>query len=212
MIDIAKSPIGESTNRKVKRYYRFHAQIYDATRWSFLFGRKAVLKMIPDLPSSPSILEIGCGTGYNIRLLENHYPDAEIVGVDLSPDMLKVAQNKTGNPERIKLLEARYGSDAFYKESFDLILLSYSLTMMNQQYDELIYKITQDMSSNGIIAVVDFHNSRFKWFRRWMKMNHVDMNGNLLPLLQEHFYPVQTEVKKAYGGLWSYFKFVGAQR
>lgn len=211
MIDVLEQNTGEFQEKNIERYYRFHARFYDVTRWSFLFGRRTILDMIPDLPPQPKILEIGCGTGYNIRQLENYYPDAQVLGVDLSPDMLKIAQNKIGNTDRIDLLAASYGSDSLDKESFDLILLSYSLTMMSQQYEDLICGITHDMSSDGIIAVVDFHNSPFDWFRRWMDMNHVDMNGRLLPQLQKHFSSVKTEVNQAYGGLWSYFKFVGRQ-
>ncbi|MBK9054941.1 MAG: class I SAM-dependent methyltransferase, partial [Chloroflexi bacterium] len=28
----------------MERYYQFHARLYDATRWSFLFGRSTILQ------------------------------------------------------------------------------------------------------------------------------------------------------------------------
>jgi S-adenosylmethionine-diacylgycerolhomoserine-N-methlytransferase len=31
---------------RMDRYYRFHAKIYDATRWSFLFGREALIRQV----------------------------------------------------------------------------------------------------------------------------------------------------------------------
>ncbi len=37
----------------------------------------------------PRIVDKGCGTGALIAALAAHYPDAELVGVDLSPEMLR---------------------------------------------------------------------------------------------------------------------------
>ncbi len=33
----------------LERYYRFHSRIYDATRWSFLFGRDKLVRIITKL-------------------------------------------------------------------------------------------------------------------------------------------------------------------
>ncbi|MBS7531342.1 methyltransferase domain-containing protein [Hazenella sp. IB182353] len=40
------------------------------------------------------ILDIGCGTGYTTQLLIDRYPEADVVGIDLSPGMLRVAEEK----------------------------------------------------------------------------------------------------------------------
>ena len=45
------------------RYYRWHAPLYDATRWSFLFGRAALIRGIALHRRPRRILEVGCGTG-----------------------------------------------------------------------------------------------------------------------------------------------------
>jgi S-adenosylmethionine-diacylgycerolhomoserine-N-methlytransferase len=48
----------DGTPGALARYYRFHARIYDATRWSFLFRRTAL-----SAPAAPAhILEVA-GTG-----------------------------------------------------------------------------------------------------------------------------------------------------
>lgn len=209
MMEVAPTHTSESYSNKVENYYRFHAPIYDATRWSFLFGRKRILDMIPDLPADPRIMEIGCGTGQNIRRLENQFPNANILGVDLSNEMLKIASEKLNGSDQVDLLKARYGSDQLHKGSFDMILLSYSLTMMNGLYKDLLIQVSKDLKPDGHVAVVDFHASPFDWFRRWMNLNHVDFSGHLLPQLQKHFQPIKKEVNNAYAGLWSYFLFVG---
>lgn len=55
---------------QLERYYRFHATIYDATRWLFLFGREGIIREIrARLPEDGEIVEIGCGTGRNLARL-----------------------------------------------------------------------------------------------------------------------------------------------
>ncbi len=210
MTETVNTDTGNPQN-EVKNYYRYHSRIYDATRWAFLFGRDEILDMIPNLPSQPRIIEIGCGTGKNLERLEYHFPDAKIIGVDLSSEMLEIAKNKLGNSNQIELCNARYGSDNINLDPADLLLFSYSLTMFGDDVDHIFEQITRDLKPNGYIAVVDFNTSPFQWFRTWMGVNHVDLSGHLLPLLNKYFCPVKTEVHKAYKGLWSYFLFLGQQ-
>ena len=70
-------------------YYRFHARIYDATRWSFLFGRDRLINLAAEtvardgLERPARVAEIGCGTGRNLLALSRALPGASITGVDL---------------------------------------------------------------------------------------------------------------------------------
>lgn len=194
---------------KLQRYYKFHSGIYDATRWSFLFGRQKLLWELPELPPRPRILEIGCGTGKNIQILEYLYPDATIVGIDLSEDMLKKARLKSECSKRVSLINCRYGADKQDLEAFDLVLLSYSLTMIGDQIEKILQQIHEDLKPTGFIAAVDFHNTPFNWFRRWMAANHVEINGTLLSLLLKYFEEEKYSIQKAYLGFWKYFTFLG---
>ena len=59
----------------LRRYYRGHARLYDATRWSFLFGRAALIRALARVSPPPRhILEIGCGTGSNLVRLVRGTP------------------------------------------------------------------------------------------------------------------------------------------
>lgn len=198
-----------SKGQEVEQYYRLHAPLYDATRWSFLFGRDSLLDMIPDLPSQPQVLEVGCGTGKNIERLEYHFPDAQITGIDLSLEMLRKADERLHESTQVELKLGRYQGDSFEYNSFDLILLSYSMTMFGPHVDAIFNHLLKDLKPNGYIAVVDFNTSFFSWFRRWMEFNHVNFSGHLLPLFKKHFHPTDIKIQKAYLGLWTYFQFVG---
>jgi S-adenosylmethionine-diacylgycerolhomoserine-N-methlytransferase len=91
----------------------------------------------------------------------------------------------------------------------DVVLFSYSLTMINPQWRELVLQAKADLRPGGVVAVVDFHDSRFSWFKRHMSNHHVRMDAHLLPLLRQEFIGMHDETQPAYGGLWHYFVFVG---
>lgn len=196
----------------IERYYRFHARVYDATRWSFLFGRSAIIQKHLTQHNPSHILEVGCGTGKNLVTLCQYFPTADLVGIDISADMLKQARRNLGLERgQIQLLHQPYDHPLKSEKPFDLVICSYSLSMINPGWEQTIQAAAQDLKLGGLIAVVDFHDSRFGFFKRWMAINHVRMEGHLLPKLQALFRPVNIDIYQAYGGLWQYLFFVGGK-
>jgi len=188
-------------------YYRWHAHFYDATRWAFLFGRTALILQAANQLRPRRILEVGCGTGKNLAELARRFPHAEIVGLDLSAEMLAKARKKIDvYGQRISLLERAYSAPVSNGDPFDLIVLSYCLSMINPGYDEVLALCNLDLSPHGSLAIVDFHDTRFAWFRRWMGVNHVRMDGQILAALEKSRLNLDScSVTRAYGGLWRRF-------
>lgn len=201
----------QSYPENLRRYYRYHSFIYDLTRWSFLFGRKTLVQNLPPLKENPTIIEIGCGTGNNLLPLANRYPNAEIYGIDLSSDMLIKAAQKVHSQNNIYLQQRLFDNSYHRNQPADLILCSYSLTMMDKITNKKLIALEKNLKPEGYIAIVDFHTSPYTWFRDWMKRNNVDLKGKLLPLLQLHFSEYEANLKKAYLGLWNYFYFIGSK-
>ncbi len=198
----------------IESYYRLHARIYDATRWSFLFGRNAILDRVAAVQPMPlRILEIGCGTGRNLAALARRFPRATLTGVDLSGAMLAIARRKTAAlGPRVNLLQQAYGPALATPDGYDLVLCSYALSMFNPGFEQAIAAAQRDLAPGGHFALVDFHATPFPWFARWMGVNHVRMDGQLRPLLLDHFLPVTDERHSAYGGVWRYLLFVGRRK
>lgn len=195
---------------RMEQYYRLHSKIYDATRWSFLFGRRRIIERVVSLHTPRHILEVGCGTGKNLITLGQMFPQANIIGLDISESMLSVARkNLESMTQRISLLCSSYDQSLKLAQSFDLILFSYSLTMMNPGWDQAIEQASHDLAEDGIIAVVDFHDSQLTGFKKWMAVNHVRMDGHIYAKLNQHFSPQIAEIQPAYGFLWQYFLFAG---
>jgi len=207
------NPEAENTQVKtVRSYYQLHAKIYQATRWSFLFGRRRIIHALKlSMMSDKTVLEVGCGTGHNLSNLAKYHPLLQMIGVDISPEMLKVASKRLQrHSRRVLFLEKPYApGDWKLPAKPDVVLFSYCLTMINPGWEEAMQRAYDDLEEGGLIAVVDFHDSPFKFFHRWMGYNHVRMDNHLLPVLQKRFTPVLLEVDQAYGGLWSYFLFIG---
>lgn len=196
---------------KMQGYYKLHAFIYDITRWTFLFGREKLLKMLSfEREDQLDILEIGCGTGKNIAALAKRFLNAHFTAFEVSPDMAKVTRKKLKDyQERVELIEKPYSSQIKLAKKFDVVLFSYSLTMINPQYAELIEQAKKDLKNGGIIAVVDFHDTPSKLYRNYMIFNHVKMESHLLPVLQKNFSTQHQEIKKGYAGVWQYFIYLG---
>jgi S-adenosylmethionine-diacylgycerolhomoserine-N-methlytransferase len=201
---------------KMVGFYRLHAKIYDSTRWTFLFGRDLLLQWL-SFPSKVTFqtVEVGCGTGYNLAALAQHFPNMQLTGIDVSPDMLTQAE-KTLLPwsKRVQLIQDYYQDETLSKQGIqpDLMLFSYALTMFNPGWEAALAQAVKDLKPGGLIAVTDFHDTRWGFFRWWMGVNHVRMEAHLLPVLEQHFQTLKCEVKPAYGGLWNYFVFLGEKR
>ena len=194
----------------MRGFYRWQASIYDATRWSFLFGRNVLLAQLPGT-AAQTVLEVGCGTGRNLKWLAKRHPGWRLTGVDVSPDMLARAGRATlPYSHRVQLLEKPYGAGAILlPEPVDIVLFSYSLTMFNPGWEAAIEQAWQDLKPGGWVAAVDFHDTPSGLFRSWMTRNHVRMDGHLLPFMEARFQTVHKKIQPAWGGLWQYFLFVG---
>lgn len=191
----------------IDRYYRLHAPVYDLSRWSFLFGRNRIRNWLPVLPPNARILDLGCGTGKHLRDLSRSYPKSFITGLDRSESMLKQASKKSLRTN-VRLRSTEYVMSSFESANLDLILASYSLSMMDRP-ESTIDIMYHHLRRSGYVLVVDFDESPFSAFKSWMHMNHVDLNAPLFDMLNIRFECVTTEQKHAYGGLYQYRLFLG---
>ena len=193
----------------VEGYYRWHSRIYDLTRWSFLFGRQHLIRSLAQVGTPTKLLEIGCGTGHNLLSLAKQFPAAQIIGIDVSTDMLSIANKKLQpHQSRVTLLNQAY-TGSIAPGAYDLIICSYALSMFNPGWHPAIHSAITDLKPGGHFALVDFHDTAHPWFRRWMQQNHVEMHAHLLPELSAHLTPIQQKIIPAYGNLWSYLHFIG---
>lgn len=85
--------------------------------------RQGVIEHIQGRPRR--ILDLACGTGSTTLLLKQAFPQAEVIGIDLSPHMLVVADQKAQAAHlEIRLQQADAEATRFPDASFDVVTAS----------------------------------------------------------------------------------------
>ncbi|MFX1267256.1 MAG: class I SAM-dependent methyltransferase [Promethearchaeota archaeon] len=107
-----------------------------------------------------SILEVGCGYGFNIETWAKKYEKARFVGIDIEPKGIEFAQKLVDQNkwnERIKILNKSANEYVqITKDKFDLIILNQVLHEMNpdENYRRQLFKdLHLLLRDNGILLV-----------------------------------------------------------
>ncbi len=198
----------------IQRFYRFHARIYDGTRWPFLYGRRRAAAAL-DLRPDSRVLEVGCGTGLNLRyILEYLDPDAgALVGVDYSPDMLAQAEKRIGARgwQNVALHQADAATLDLGRR-FDAILFAFSVAVI-PNWSAALERAYEHLTTGGRLVVLDF--GRFERWGRvgalarwWLRRHHVETLGPYTERLAAIF--GQIDVEQWLGGYG--FLAVGQKR
>ena len=80
----------------VRRKFSRAADTYDEHAHVQKEAARRLFNLLPD-KRYRTILEIGCGTGNYTSLLLGKLPEARITALDFSPEMIQIAQKKTGS-------------------------------------------------------------------------------------------------------------------
>jgi S-adenosylmethionine-diacylgycerolhomoserine-N-methlytransferase len=182
--------------QKLSDMYRWTRHVYDLSRRYYLLGRDQMLEDIAEQPAG-SVLEIGCGTARNLRLLDEHAPQHTLYGLDASLSMLATAREKldrTGCTKRITLGhgEAQQLSpeaQLHVDEPFDIIFFSYVLSMMPDGPAALRTAL-RHLAPNGQLYVVDFWDQADlpDWlasgFQQWLSLFDVYPRPDLVDTLR----------------------------
>lgn len=87
------------------------------------WNREAVIKAVTGTPSK--IIDLGCGTGSTTIMLKQAFPNAEIIGLDLSPQMLVMSEYKAQQGKLdIQWVHGLAEATKFADGEFDLVTAS----------------------------------------------------------------------------------------
>lgn len=119
--------------------------------------REEAIQRLPDL-KEPRILDVSTGTGANLPLLVERYPDYKaIVGVDYTPAMLKQADRMVRDQSLqnvdLKLIDAREMSSAL-DGCFDLVMSTYSLSIIPES-TSVLREMKKLTCKDGYVMLLD---------------------------------------------------------
>lgn len=108
-----------------------------------------LLKHVP--PGCSNALELGCGTGTFARLLAERAE--HVLALDLSPQMIRIAQERSGHLSNIDFQVADALAWEFPPEQFDCIV---SITTLHHlPMEQMLIKMKAALAPNGTLIVLD---------------------------------------------------------
>jgi len=211
-----RAPLLMTQRHRMSRYYGFHSRIYDVTRWMFLFGRRRIVQDLTIRPGE-TIIEIGCGTGHNFDSIQTRLENrGRIIGVDCSSPMLSRSSElvRRRGWSNVELLDDDYGRTPVLAARADVVLFSYSLSMI-PAWQQALKCAKSELKPGGRIGIVDFGSVDTyrspKWFSEWLSLNHVEVDRPYVNVLTSMYHPKVFREAAAFQGLWKYFRFVGTK-
>jgi phosphatidylethanolamine/phosphatidyl-N-methylethanolamine N-methyltransferase len=157
--------------------YRRQAPLYDGVFGVLLGpGRRATVRLANSLPGR-RLLEVGVGTGLSLPRYRN---DLSITGIDISPDMLKIARRRAEmrglrNVERLAEMDAE--DMDFPDRSFDIVVAMYVASVVPHP-DRLLMEMQRVCRPGGIVLVVN-HFAATTGLRAWVERSLAPLSTKL---------------------------------
>lgn len=162
-------------------HYTKLAPAYD-TRWD-LYSRNSLGKLAEHLRlvGGEHMLDVACGTGRLAALLRRTHPSLRVTGVDISPDMLRVARQRLPQDERTTWHLGTLETVELARGSFDLVTCNNAFHLMPDQ-PGVLARMVHLARPGGAIAVVD-------WCREYPQIAALQL---LAPLLDHQYRNILT--------------------
>ncbi len=196
-------PRAGSHAQRLEGFYAPQAQRYDAFRARLLHGRADLIAALNIAPGD-RVVELGCGTGSNLELLDRICPVASLAStqlVDLCPSLLELARQRAHAHGNVTVIEA----DATTwqpKQPVERVFLSYALTMM-PDWRAVLANAWSMLAPGGRLGVVDFHlpgntdSLPNRFWRRWFAHDGVHLSDQHLLALHSLFLAPHVEERQA---------------
>jgi ubiquinone/menaquinone biosynthesis C-methylase UbiE len=149
----------------MKDPYRNYAGIYDRLFDSMNKGLKLVGVRMFRPSKGMNILDVGCGTGSHLELYQRY--KCNLYGIDLSPSMLNVAQERLEDTAQLDLGDAT--EMPYEDDKFDLVISMLSLHEMSPATrSAVLNEIKRVLKSDGRLLLIDFHPGPYEPLQGWI--------------------------------------------
>src|SRR5512134_962870 len=136
-----------------RRVYAVFAHVYDAVVFPFRKLRHEVASRV-DLPPGARLLDVATGTGQQAFAFAEKA--REVVGIDLSEEMLRIARRKN-RFSSVSFQQADAAELPFEDDSFDASCVSFALhEMPSSVRKRVLREMARVTRPGGSIAVIDY--------------------------------------------------------
>ena len=130
----------------------------------FRILRKKIISHIRKLNPSGRLIDAGCGPGYLIVQLAKEFPRLELIGVDISNEILERAKIRaTHHGRKIEFKEGSVENLPFPNEYADFIISTFSLHHWINP-DRAFQEIYRVLKKEGIALIFDFRRDSRKFY------------------------------------------------
>ncbi|MBK1986801.1 class I SAM-dependent methyltransferase [Sphaerospermopsis aphanizomenoides BCCUSP55] len=146
--------INQFINNKKQIFDRW-ANSYDWTFPSFIYQaiHKRLLSYV-ELAPQANVLDLGCGTGRLLDRLASQFPEIRGTGLDLSPQMLRVARQKNRHRPRLIYVEGNAESLPFAEGQFNAVFNTISF-LHYPHPAQVLSEVKRVLSPGGRFYLVD---------------------------------------------------------
>ena len=120
------------------------------------FAKTKAIKSL-EIPNGAKVLDLCCGSGDLGRIAKKINKSIEVIGVDFSSEMLKIAQKKNRN---ITYFNQDATNLSFEDETFDYVVMGFGLRNIENQ-DKALEEIKRVLKRDGKFLHLDFNNKSF---------------------------------------------------
>lgn len=146
------------------RFFARWAKLYDLEKYVMFPLRQKAAKFL-QLNTQAKVLDIATGTGAQAYELAKRGYD--VVGVDLSKEMLEQAKKKLSFHLKLRFLQTDATKLPFGNNSFDASSISFGLHDMPHEIELLVLKEMKRVTmKNGKILIIDYMEPRKHWMAK----------------------------------------------
>lgn len=140
----------EKTERTIETYNR-HVASYENKFMDFDSYKKRIQAFCKILEPEASILDIGCGPGNVVKQLLESGKEFEILGMDLSNEMINRARVNVIS-KRVNFIVGDVRDMGLERNRFDAVIASFCLPhLTNEEAEKLIEDISRVLRKSGLL-------------------------------------------------------------
>ncbi len=185
-IEITKNEVKQ---KRIIEMFNAISPSYDKVNHILSFGidklwRNSAVKKALSIYKSDidMILDVACGTGdltnrWKEALRKNKYKNADVIGLDLSEKMLKIAKKKFND---ISFIQESATSLPFEDNSIDIVSIAYGIRNIPQMQDAL-KEFHRVLKKGGLLVILEFMKDVDEE-RALLKLKHLYMQ-HILPFV-----------------------------